>query len=321
MENAQTAVGSNLKKYKMKDELPIYSDESDLGDKGVRIVNEIMSDNFKWVFREQPKNDFGIDAHVEILNSSKKATGRLIALQIKCGNSFFEEETEEAYIFRGPLKHLNYWTTHSLPVVVTISKPDSKKTYWVEVTRSNTNVFKKGWKVNIPKNQLLTKDSKNNFQLIGAELQTKDMIDLLLYKFLYEKYKNRIRICPLLETPTDFHGLYLIRLDDNIEYAEFYYPYFNKYDKDAVIKILNKRDTNDSSSGNKDKLTKLNLFFVADSKDSLRIPTEILAIIEKYQNVEVFRLLYKNIQLFESFRNMDLIELDSSDKEIDIYWD
>ena len=43
------------------------------------------------IFREQPVSDYGIDAHIEIENNGK-ATGRLIAVQIKSGPTCFKEK-------------------------------------------------------------------------------------------------------------------------------------------------------------------------------------------------------------------------------------
>ena len=43
-----------------------------------------------WAFREQPVPDFGIDAHVEPSHEGRPS-GKLIALQIKAGPSYFAE--------------------------------------------------------------------------------------------------------------------------------------------------------------------------------------------------------------------------------------
>ena len=60
---------------------------------GVAAVDYFFSTN-GWMFREQTTHDYGIDAHVEIVQDGPP-TGKLIALQIKSGISFFSEETEE----------------------------------------------------------------------------------------------------------------------------------------------------------------------------------------------------------------------------------
>ena len=42
--------------------LPIASNEDQLGDQGVRTVDRIVSEDLGWVFRDQTRKDYGIDA-------------------------------------------------------------------------------------------------------------------------------------------------------------------------------------------------------------------------------------------------------------------
>lgn len=65
---------------------------------GVHYCGIITAKN-NWMFREQPFIDIGIDAHMELIESSGK-TKQLLALQIKSGASWFEEEKEGCIIFR-----------------------------------------------------------------------------------------------------------------------------------------------------------------------------------------------------------------------------
>ena len=57
---------------------------------GVNHIGEIAERN-KWMFREQPIDDVGIDAHMELIESTGKPK-QLLALQIKCGESWFKEK-------------------------------------------------------------------------------------------------------------------------------------------------------------------------------------------------------------------------------------
>jgi hypothetical protein len=52
---------------------------------GVQAVDAFFT-KLKWLFRPQLRSDFGIDAHVERVEDGR-ATGRLLALQIKSGSS------------------------------------------------------------------------------------------------------------------------------------------------------------------------------------------------------------------------------------------
>jgi hypothetical protein len=111
-----------------------------------------------WLFREQPVHDYGIDAHVEIVEK-EKATGKIIAIQIKAGMSYFEEESDSAYVFRTDKRHVEYWTGHSLPVIVVLYHPEKDVLFWRSVSEETTQSTGKGWKINIPMASILTDDS------------------------------------------------------------------------------------------------------------------------------------------------------------------
>jgi hypothetical protein len=49
-----------------------------------------------------------------------KPTGKLIALQIKSGESFFKKRGNN-YVFYGEIRHLEYWTKFSLPVFLILN--------------------------------------------------------------------------------------------------------------------------------------------------------------------------------------------------------
>lgn len=107
-----------------------------------------------WLFREQPTHDYGIDAHIEIV-VDEKPTGKLVALQIKSGKSFFSEETEDAYIFRTDDQHVAYWVNHSMPVVLLLFDPDTKQAYWQSISREIIESTGKQWKISVPKENIL----------------------------------------------------------------------------------------------------------------------------------------------------------------------
>ncbi|MGH3993617.1 MAG: DUF4365 domain-containing protein, partial [Pseudonocardiaceae bacterium] len=53
------------------------------GDAGVHLVAFLITQKFRWLFREQPKNDYAIDSHVEPVDG--EPSGRLLGLPIKSG--------------------------------------------------------------------------------------------------------------------------------------------------------------------------------------------------------------------------------------------
>jgi uncharacterized protein DUF4365 len=124
---------------------------------GVSKLEYFFSAN-GWLFREQFLHDYGIDAHVEIVDGDQP-TGKLIAIQIKSGQSYFSETTKYSIIFRTDNRHIEYWIAHSLPVIVVLYDPVKEMLYWEEVSESSYKNTGKGWKIDIPKNKILTDES------------------------------------------------------------------------------------------------------------------------------------------------------------------
>ena len=119
--------------------------------------------DFNWLEREQPISDHGIDFQVEIVED-EKATGMLYAIQIKSGKSYFKESNETTIVFRGEKKHLSYWIDYSLPVILVLYDPEDNNLYWNFVTKENTKETKKAWKIEIPKTNVLSKESKHEIE-------------------------------------------------------------------------------------------------------------------------------------------------------------
>lgn len=115
---------------------------------------ETLFSQVGWKFREQPIKDFGIDAQVEMFDNNNPS-GKLIAIQIKSGLSYFGEETDDTYVFRPKPKHVEYWTNHCLPVIIVLYKPDSEQFYWAKADMQFITSTGKGFKIEISKRQIL----------------------------------------------------------------------------------------------------------------------------------------------------------------------
>lgn len=142
--------------------LPKYNVSSKKGEDGATIAKEIIEDDLKWIFRKNhQENDFGIDAYIDIITNEGYVTGKSIALQIKTGNSYFKEQNEIGWIFRGELKHLNYYLNHDIPVVIVLVNEKIKSAYWGLCDPSKTEKAGNNWKITIPFNQKLDASSKS----------------------------------------------------------------------------------------------------------------------------------------------------------------
>lgn len=121
---------------------------------GVYAVGKQVSE-LGMIFREQPTDDYGIDGQIETIEN-EYASGKLIAVQIKSGKSYFEESNGSSFVFRGEKKHYDYWTNHSLPVIIVLYNPSDDKCYWQVVNEETASLTEKRWKIEIPKKNVLS---------------------------------------------------------------------------------------------------------------------------------------------------------------------
>ena len=117
------------------------------------------------IVREQPTSDFGIDAIIEI-KADGVATGRLIAIQIKSGTSYFENKTSTGTWHRVKSKHRDLWLNHSLPVLVVLCDIEKQKCYYELVDKATLVPAGLNWKIHILDEKVLERQS------------AKDLIDL-----------------------------------------------------------------------------------------------------------------------------------------------
>jgi hypothetical protein len=161
--------------------------------RGVNAVEAVFLNEFKWVFRDQPVVDYGIDAHVEVVEADRP-TGKLIALQIKTGPSYFRPHGAD-YIYYGEKRHLDYWLGHSLPVFLILHDPTRGLTLWQKIDRDLARIADNGWSIVVPAANILSGASKPAFEAIAARIPTdlpsirraRMAMDLDLMKLLAEK--------------------------------------------------------------------------------------------------------------------------------------
>ena len=122
-----------------------------------------------FIFREQFVHDFGIDAHVELVEDGSP-TGSLFAVQVKSGASYFSEEVAGSFVFRINDEHLKYWTHHSLPVVLLLSNTDSSEVYWQLISDGAVVSTGLGWKLLVPKSQTVNGASLESFRQLATRV-------------------------------------------------------------------------------------------------------------------------------------------------------
>lgn len=130
--------------------------------KGVNAVEKIILDA-NWIPRSVFQTDVGIDMEVEVCED-EEPTGQLIAIQIKTGESYFKEIVFDNIIYRGNLVHLKYWLKHCLPVILVLHNPVTGQTIWQNIDEEKITRTKTGWKIPIPKSQILSMESLNEIK-------------------------------------------------------------------------------------------------------------------------------------------------------------
>ncbi len=139
-----------------------------------------------FLFRELRDHDHGIDAEAEPVEGGQ-ATSQLIRLQVKAGPSFFRERAETGFVFRFDDKHHRYWMNHALPVVLLLCDLDHGKVYWQEVSEQTVVSTGKGWKVVVPRRQIVDASSRAALVRLAARKSTESELE---------------------ETPTELEELY-----------------------------------------------------------------------------------------------------------------
>ncbi|MCG2622988.1 DUF4365 domain-containing protein [Arthrobacter sp. I2-34] len=108
------------------------------------------------ISRDQTKHDFGIDLQFELTDDRGDGTGRLLAVQIKTGKSYFSNPTTDGWWFYISERHARYWLNHSLPVILALHDDRNEATYWVRVASDTIESTETGGsKVLVPSGQVL----------------------------------------------------------------------------------------------------------------------------------------------------------------------
>lgn len=164
--------------------LPKYNSTNPQERFGVNAVAEAIA-RLGQIWRETSIADVGIDGQIEFVNSEGFATGKMVAVQIKSGPSFFKE-SEGDWVFYPEEKHRFYWERYPLPVLIIIHNPDTNLSYWVDARqaiRTASDSDPKG--IKIPKiNILQTTSSETIFEGFAASdqhlMSPEELLDFLM---------------------------------------------------------------------------------------------------------------------------------------------
>lgn len=136
---------------------------------GIIETDKIVTAEMKWIFREQPITDVGIDAIIEKVEDGNPL-GKFIALQIKSGlGNFYKAPKHLTYTVSRV--HYYYWLSVNIPVILVAHIPDWEKTYWVEINESKFRKARRKWKLDIPFKQEFNANSEARLEKLLIEKQ------------------------------------------------------------------------------------------------------------------------------------------------------
>jgi hypothetical protein len=98
---------------------------------GVLFLQQIVKDHGS-IFRPvHQEDDIRIDGFIEPV-IDQVATGRLVAVQVKSGDSYLSGDESE-FVIPADEQHLNYWLGYMVPVVVVGHSPSKGLAAWTSV--------------------------------------------------------------------------------------------------------------------------------------------------------------------------------------------
>lgn len=121
---------------------------------GVNEVGVLVERDLEWIYREQAIEDYGIDAHIEVVESDQSVTGQLVAVQVRSRSRPFDR-VSDGWEIRESLDHLEYWLGHVLPVIIVIFDTVQGRGYWQRVSPHTVVRTAAGFKVKVPDSQPL----------------------------------------------------------------------------------------------------------------------------------------------------------------------
>jgi hypothetical protein len=108
-----------------------YTRSQATGKAGVIFVDGVVNAHGS-VFRPvHQEDDFGIDGFIELV-ASEEASGRLVAVQIKSGDSYLTSGGQEFSISVDD-RHLRYWQDFMVPVILVCYSPTKQVGAWTSV--------------------------------------------------------------------------------------------------------------------------------------------------------------------------------------------
>lgn len=159
------------------------------------------------IWRETNTGDIGIDGNLEFVSADGQAIGRIVAVQVKAGPSFFTHPSDRGWKFYPEEKHRHYWESFPLPVLLVLHDPDNEVSYWADVRQALRAPGGEKAFIEVPKGNVLeSTEPEMLFETAGVQDQhfipdLNDVLGLLL------SYRSGNASFPLSYFDLFVHGL------------------------------------------------------------------------------------------------------------------
>ncbi len=84
------------------------------------------------IWRATPLQDVGIDGQIEYVDDDGVATGRIVAVQVKSGQSYFRRVEDGCVLYSPDVRHREYWSAFPLPVILVLHDPEASRAIWTD---------------------------------------------------------------------------------------------------------------------------------------------------------------------------------------------
>jgi ribA/ribD-fused uncharacterized protein len=243
-------------------------DADTTGTAGVHLVGLKITKELHYIFRPKPISDIGIDAEIEI-RAKDKGNGRLIATQIKSGESYLRERTLTGFVFRGSTEHLRYWLAYSVPVILILCDLNSETCWWQLVDLQTVRFHKSGWSTEIPFSQCLDASAADALLKIGSRFQKRDIVDIVFRNWLLQSNYYELVLADIIEQPRDYHWLrYLGRRNAQFVMADYVMADLKNFPSTEIDEMVHWAEANHRAF-TYDKFT---LGLISETREAFPVP-------------------------------------------------
>jgi hypothetical protein len=137
--------------------LPLVG-RTQLGDSGIGVVQAISTraqrlGGLGFSFSQRINADYGVDGLLEIVDQAGHATGKLLGVQVKTGDSFFRRGVAGGGVVYVAKSTMRYWREYSVPVILVLCDEKGEQALWVRVDRGDFRETGKGFRITVPGGQ------------------------------------------------------------------------------------------------------------------------------------------------------------------------